>query len=266
MEILSTKTDIGLVRDTNEDCAIAITHPKDSKIKLLIVADGMGGKSHGDIASNYVASTISKWFLNKEPQALNSTKKINELLIRYIKVINTNLIKKYGENVLGTTLTLALINRSNTIILNSGDSRCYIYQENKLTQITEDQSAVWDYHKYGGVNKDDLRYFANNNVISSCIGLFSDFCHIESKIIKNNYQIIMLFTDGVTDLITDKKIKQLIKKSKKEELLNNIVYEAVHVNQYLFVPARLKKSYLGEYITPFKGRDNATGVIYIKDV
>ena len=60
-----------------------------------------------------------------------------------IKVLNTNLIRDYGEDVLGTTLSLALINKKNTLILNIGDSRIYTYKEKNLTQITEDDSDVW---------------------------------------------------------------------------------------------------------------------------
>ena len=75
----------------------------------------------------------------------------------------------------------------------------------------------------------------------------------------------MLVSDGVTDMITDKKIKELIKKSKSEELLSNIINEAVNVDQNLSVPKKLEKKALSMYIVPFKGRDNATGAIYIKD-
>ena len=54
MELLDTRTDIGLIRDNNEDASTAIYHPKSKNLKLLIVADGMGGKEHGEFASNFV--------------------------------------------------------------------------------------------------------------------------------------------------------------------------------------------------------------------
>ena len=60
MEILETKTDIGLIRKKNEDSALAIKHNKNQNIKLLIIADGMGGREHGEIASNYVVNSIEK--------------------------------------------------------------------------------------------------------------------------------------------------------------------------------------------------------------
>ena len=53
MKLLQTQTDIGLIRNKNEDAVIAINHPKKKDIFLLAVADGMGGKEHGELASNY---------------------------------------------------------------------------------------------------------------------------------------------------------------------------------------------------------------------
>ena len=205
MEIFEYKTDIGLIRDKNEDAAIVMTHPKNKNIKLMLVADGMGGKEYGEIAANYVLNSITKWFQNKDEKILNDTKKVEDLLSKYIKTINTNLIKKYGEDKLGTTLTLALINQKETLIMNIGDSRAYIYLNKQLIQVTDDDSDVWLYHKYAGVKKDDLRYFVNNNIISACIGICNELCKISSITINNDYDILLLFTDGVTDIITDKK-------------------------------------------------------------
>ena len=264
MEILDTKTDIGLIREKNEDATLSITHPKNKNIKLLIVADGMGGKSLGDVAANYVIMYLHKWFINKDIKLLNDNDKVIDLLTKYIKTLNRNLIKKYGKDKLGTTLTLALINKNNTIFFNVGDSRGYIYKNRNLIQITEDDSDVWMYHKFGGVKKDHLRYFSNNNVITACIGICDELCTISTTVIDNNYDMIFLLTDGVTDMITDTKIKSLIRKTKKECLLNAIINEAVNVDQKLKVPLTLRRKYTANYVVPFKGRDNASGAIYIK--
>lgn len=264
MEIFESITDIGLIRERNEDAVLSIKHPKNKKIKLLVVADGMGGKQYGDIAANYVISTLKKWFQNKSIKTINNTLIIEKLLKKYIKTINTNIIKKYGEDKIGTTLTLAIINKCDTLIINIGDSRAYIYRKRKLIQLTEDDSDVWTYYKYGIVKKEDLRFFPNNNIITACVGICNELCKISSKIIKNDYEILLLLTDGVTDLVTDKKIKKILKKTPKDRMLAKIIYEAVHINQHINIPFLLKRKKLTHYITPFKGRDNASGVIFIK--
>ncbi|MBR3199642.1 MAG: serine/threonine-protein phosphatase [Bacilli bacterium] len=266
MEILQTKTDIGLVRNHNEDYAVVTKHPKNKNIKLLIVADGMGGRNKGEVASKYIATELEKWFHEKSPKILNDTEKAQDLLTKYIKKLNSNLIKKYGEDHLGTTLTLALINKKETLILNVGDSRAYIYKKRKLLQITEDDSDVWAFYEEGFVKKDDLRYFKNNNIISACIGICKELCIVTPTIIDNDYDIIFLVTDGVSDVLTDKKIKKIIRRKKKEKILDEIINEAVNVNQKLKIPFHLKRKYTSNYIIPYHGRDNATCAMYIKQV
>lgn len=264
MEVLDMKTDIGKYRDCNEDSITFVCHPKNKKIKLLAVADGMGGKAFGDIASSYTIERVTKWFLNRDIKTLNNKKKVISLAQRMIKCINTGLIKKYGTDVMGTTLTLAIINNKYTIVFNIGDSRCYIYADKKLIQVTEDDSDVWLYYKVMGVKKDHLRYIASSNVINACIGINKRLCNVSIYSFKNLYDGIFLFSDGVTDIVTDKKLLKLIKHSKKEELLNDIINNAVYINQNLYVPFFMKFKVKEKLVAPIEGRDNASGVIYMK--
>ncbi len=263
--ILQQKTDIGLIRDKNEDSLVTISHPKDSSIKLLAIADGMGGKDLGDVASNYVITELSNWFKRKKVDLLNDTLTISlelkDLIIKY----NNYLINHYGENKLGTTLTLALINFTDTIVLNIGDSRCYIYKDDNLTQITEDDSQVWLYYKTGEVDKEDLRFFSTSNFISACIGINDELCVSNVVTIDNSsYDILLLLTDGVTDLLTDKKIKEIISNTKSQVILDRLIQEAVYVDQKQVVPSRLKRLFKEPFYVPLHGKDNASGVIFIK--
>ncbi len=266
MKILQTETNIGLIRKNNEDAVIAIQHPKQKDIILLAVADGMGGKEDGEYAANYAIKSIEKWFTEKDPKTLNNSYRTKCLLENHLKKVNKDIIGKYGENHTGTTLSLALINKNNTIFINIGDSRIYIYKNNKLIQVSEDDSDVWYYYKYGACKKDDLRFFFNNNIITACLGLNNSLCKVTSYIYDNDYEMTLLFTDGVTDIITDKKILKIIRNEKKKNILSSIIYEAVNVDQNLKIPFRLKRKKYSKYILPFKGRDNASGAIYIKSV
>jgi len=263
MEIVQSKTNIGLIRKNNEDVALSMKHPKDKRIVLLLVADGMGGKEYGDVASSYVSLKIEKWFKSRSLSTLNNINKCEEQLRVLIEKANDELIEKYGSNVLGTTLSLALINKEETLILNIGDSRIYVYRNKKLIQVTEDDSDVWFYYKYGAVRKDDLRYFYNNNIITACVGISDSLCRINSNILDNTYDLILLLTDGVTDLITDRKIRRIIESNSSDKVLGCIIDEAVNKDQHLHIPLRLKKKKYSKYILPFHGRDNASGAIYI---
>ncbi len=265
MKIIQAETNIGLIRKNNEDVALAITHPKDEEIHLLLVADGMGGKEHGEVASKYTAKTIEKWFKAKSPKVLSNLEKVEDQLYDLINKISNDIIKKIGMNVTGTTLSLAIITKKGTVVANIGDSRIYCYKNKKLIQISEDDSDVWYFYKYGAVQKDDLRFFYNNNIITACIGLAEEICDVKVEIIDNDYDILLLVSDGVSDLITDKKIKKLIDSSHKKNILAKIIHEAVNVDQRFRIPLRLKRKKLSKYILPIHGRDNASGAIYINN-
>ncbi len=265
--ILQKKSDIGLIRENNEDAVLAINHPKNKNIKLLALADGMGGKDLGEVASNFVIKSISDWFTNIKIDFLNNTEKLEDSLKKMISKWNNQLIEKYGNNRLGTTLTLSIVLENQTLVLNIGDSRCYIYKNNKLTQVTEDDSQVWTYYKSGIANKEDLRFFSTSNIINACIGLSSNLCNCTTTILDNDsYDILLLLTDGVTDLLTDAKIKELITKHKKKEILDRIIQEAVYVEQNLRVPPRVKRNFREPFYVPKNGKDNASGVIFIKNI
>ena len=264
MEVLDMKTDIGKYRECNEDAITFICHPKNKKIKLLAVADGMGGKEFGDIASSYTIERISNWFIKKDIKTINNNDKLSSLVNRLVKTINTELIKKYGTDILGTTLTMAIVNKKNTLVFNIGDSRCYIYKKKKLIQITEDDSDVWLYYKVLGVKKDHLRYVASSNVINACIGINKRLCNLKTIIVDNDYDGLLLFSDGVTDIVTDKKILNIIKHSKKNEILDKIIDNSIYINQNLYVPFFLKFKVKERLVAPIEGRDNASGVIYMK--
>lgn len=266
MSILQAISDIGLLRDINEDYAFCSSHPKDSKIKLLVLADGMGGKSQGDVASQEVVAELEAWFYHEDIGILAEINSVSAILDKTIEKVNKYLITKYGENFLGTTLTLALVGLEKTLFYNIGDSRGYIYKDKELIQVTEDDSGVWSYYKYGDVEKDDLRFFPTNNFITACVGLNEKLCKSKSYIVNNNYEMVLLISDGVSDILGDSDISRIVqKKRRKKELLKEIIDTAVYKDLKLKLPSSLKNKFKGKFNVPLHGRDNASGVIYIKD-
>lgn len=264
MEILQTVSDIGLYRDINEDYAFCINHPKDKKVKLLILADGMGGKKQGDVASSEVVATVEAWFYREDINKLLNIDGVFESLEEGIQKANSYLISKYGKDFLGTTVVIAIVGKAKTLFYNIGDSRGYIYKDKKLMQVTEDDSGVWQFYKKGLVHKDDLRFFPTNNLITACVGLNHYLCKSKCYIIDNDYEAILLFSDGVTDLLSDRDVEKILNAGISEDTLRKIINEAIYQRGKLPIPQGLKKSYNGKLTTPVFGRDNASGVIYKK--
>lgn len=263
--ILQKESHIGLLRPSNEDSVLALVHPEDDRIKLLAIADGMGGKHYGDVAAHYVTEKFGYWFLEQNLNSFSDIAELKEKLSNLAFECNQYFISEYGKGEVGTTLTLALVLLEDTILIHLGDSRCYFYKNGEIKQMTEDDSDVWLYYQYQSIDKEWLRYFSTSNIIHNCIGISNSLCRPHVYIYPNNsYQTLLLTTDGVTDLLTDSKLQRILREEKIENVCKKVVYEAVFVNQNLFVPADLKQFHYDHYLVPVQGRDNASVVLFSK--
>lgn len=258
--VLDSLSNAGLVRNNNEDRVVTVVHPQNNNLKLLAVADGVGGHENGEVASNFAITTLQKWFTNLNADLINNSKYIQKSMGQIIKFINNYLfIVKSWRNGCGTTLTCAIINNYDTIIANIGDSRAYIVKDNGIKQITRDDSLVWYYYESGDISKEEIRFHKQSSLITKYVG--PDF-NIEPEIIKirnNSYDGLLLFTDGVTDCISDSKIEKIVTKSSKKKLVQNIIKEAVYGKP----PKRIPKG--DEFCVPINGKDNASVAIYFKE-
>ena len=176
---------------------------------FFIVCDGMGGHNSGEVASELTSSWLMKDYYTSS--ALFSS------LPEMIKKTNQKLFelsKKHEQyKNMGTTLVSLLIKRKEALVHNVGDSRCYVYANNKLKQITEDHSEVWELYEKGLIEKDDILTSARKNILTQAIGL-------KEKLEINNYivtlpaeYIFLLCSDGVSDVIKDSDLESVIKNS-----------------------------------------------------
>ena len=257
-DVLDSLTDIGLSRNNNEDSVITITHPENDNLKLLAVADGVGGRESGEVASNFAIQTLEKWFKNLSQEKINNTSHLSKYLSQVIKFINNYLyIVKSNRTGCATTLTCAIINETDTVVANIGDSRAYTVKGKEIEQVTKDDSLVWIYYEQGTLKKEQLRFHKKSTLITKCIGpdynTKPDITVLENE----SYDGILLFTDGVTDCLSDSKIKQLVH-TKKEHLAKTIIQEAVYGKPSKRIPKG------EEFYCPQNGKDNATVALYFK--
>ena len=263
--VLQKETHIGLLRATQEDAVVALVHPENDKIKLLAVADGMGGKQYGDVVANYVLEKFGYWFLKHPSVEFSDIIHLKEEMKDLVMECNQYLINQYGKNQVGTTLTLALVLLEDTILIHLGDSRAYIYQNASISQVTEDDSDVWLFYKYHQVEKEWLRYFSTSNIIHNCIGISLESCRPHVYVFSNqSYQSLLLTTDGVTDLVTDSKLQHILREEDSSSVCKKIIEEAIFTNQHLFIPSCLMEKKLDHYVVPVQGRDNASAVFFSK--
>ena len=258
--VLDSLSDAGLVRDNNEDSVTTVVHPNNQNLKLLAVADGVGGCEDGEVASNFAIMTLQKWFTNLSEDTINNSRYMSKSITEIIRFINNYLyIVKSYRNSCGTTLTVAIINKRETIIASVGDSRAYIVKNNEIKQITRDDSLVWYYYEAGELKKDEIRFHRENCLITKYVGPDLDIDPEIIRLSNDSYDGLLLFTDGVTDCISDSKIEKIVNKSSKANLAKAIIKEAVYGKP----PKRIPKG--KEFRVPVNGKDNASVAVYLKE-
>lgn len=263
-------------RPYQEDSVIIHAHPKDKDIKLIAVADGVGGYADGDIMSNHILKQLIKWFENITEEEQNTPIKAKESLDN---MLNNGLRDLRISPYAASTLSVAVILKEKTLIANIGDSRVYIVKNNRLIQKTKDDSEVEDlYRERVILDKELKRFYYSSNMLNDAITSIPPKYKIHYKIINNkNYDKILATSDGVTDCLSTKQIENIIKNSKKEEITNNIVKNALILNSLLLeeikqLSQEKQKSIIEiqeiieeDYTKEIKGgKDNTTAAIYIR--
>ena len=200
-------TDTGLCRTMNQDSIYVSTSPIGSLPNLFVVADGMGGYSAGDFASKYTIDNLVELI---QQEADN---KPVAILRNCIGQINAKLREKSNEDDslqgMGTTLALATIIDDTLHVVNIGDSRVYLIN-NDIKQISKDHSYVEELVASGSLVRGSKEYWKQKNIITRALGaeetVEPDFFEINlSKSDK-----ILLCSDGLTNMVNDNEIYEII--------------------------------------------------------
>lgn len=208
-------TDIGLVRQNNQDYAFSQIQPIGNLPNLFIVADGMGGHRAGDLASRVAVETIVD-YVRKE----NGQKAI-QIMSGAIKAANDVVLSmaKQSEEYagMGTTVVMATIIDRLLYIANVGDSRLYVISTKDIEQITRDHSLVEEMITCGELDRNEARTYKKKNIITRAVGgmdaLMADFFDVRLE----EGDRVLLCTDGLTNMMDDEMIRQIVEKEKDVE-------------------------------------------------
>ncbi len=195
-------SDIGKIRKTNED-GYLINKP------VYAVADGMGGHSAGEVASAIALETIKK-SLKKLP----AEEEIPQLLAESIQEANAAVFHRSTTEAeqrgMGTTLTVAVFLKDKFYIGHIGDSRAYLLRDDKLVQLTEDHSLVAQMVKEGAISPQQAEIHPQRSVLTRALGTEPSVqIDISASEIEPRDRIL-LCTDGLTAMLSDPEIKELL--------------------------------------------------------
>ena len=234
--IAAGATDLGLRRSLNEDAFLI-----DSKIGLIALADGVGGRDLGEVASfeainalqEYLAECQAKGTIRSKDSnltshqpvtasSLNSTSHILDQTMAAVVHANDKIYTMSQDRGLppdrsmGTTL-IGLICAPDepwsTVAFHVGDSRIYRLRDRQIEQLTRDDTPHQDWLDNGRVGKEPQR-----NILSQCIGPQS---HVQPTIFAPAFRpddLLLLCSDGLSDLVDEAELRDIISETDRNQL------------------------------------------------
>jgi len=208
--------DAGLLRELNEDSILHTsfdlrTHLGVISAGLFAVADGMGGHSAGEIASDLATRTlhtacISRLFAPQPAPPLS-------ILADAFEEANSKVLDSASDGTLkgmGTTLTAALVLGDDLHVAHIGDSRCYVINTREIIQVTKDHSVVQQLVDAGTITPEQAMSHPRKNEITRVLGYSRDIAPDLHQIKLYAGDNVLLCSDGLCGVLPSNKIWETV--------------------------------------------------------
>ena len=225
-------TDIGLVRNNNQDSVYALFSTGRSvderpDFGLFLVADGMGGHTDGEKASALTAHTVALQVMTTifTPLLAGDTENqppITEALTAAIEKANLEVIKHVPDG--GTTLTSAVIIGDLAYVAHVGDSRIYLLTKDHIEQLTRDHSLVQRLIELDQLTPEEAADHPNKNMLYRALGQ-NEAVEVDTLTRRLPPKSRLLFcSDGLWNQVEEKEIVEVVKQtSNPQEACNKLI-------------------------------------------
>lgn len=201
-------TDVGRIRDGNEDSFVAIDG-------LYFVADGMGGHSAGEVASAIAVGTLSDLHTSAEGGLVTEDQVADAVSTANLAIFMESMDDP-SKTGMGTTLTGLVVTDAvahKIVVANVGDSRTYLWRHGELRQVTKDHSHVQSLVDRGAITRAEARVHFQRNIVLRAMGIES---HVDVDTfpldVEDGDRFIMC-SDGLVDEAADEEIELEIREA-----------------------------------------------------
>ena len=208
---MGAKTDLGRVRDNNED-KFDFFEPEDPSVLatkgcFYAVADGMGGHSAGQIACELALKTVISCYFDN-PSA-DTEASLRSAVIEANSVIYEMAQSVSDRQGMGTTLTAIIVREDRMTVAQVGDSRAYLLRGRKIAQLTEDHSWVAEQVRLGTMTLAEAQVSPFRNIITRSIGTSAV---VEPDLFTQSLQVgdtLVLCSDGLSGHLEPQEIETI---------------------------------------------------------
>lgn len=216
-------TDIGKVRESNQDCFAVST---DGMVPVwAVVCDGMGGANGGYYASS-TATAVFSHGLDIGFDSLKS-KQIDNVMSEAVKEANNVVYKTSLEQLdlsgMGTTLVSVLVMGDVAHVVHVGDSRAYHIHHSKIQRVTVDHSVVQQLVQIGQISEEEAKNHPEKNMITRAVGVKEE---VEPEI--NTFKVgktssILLCSDGLSNLVEESEMLEIVNQNEPETAVDKLI-------------------------------------------
>lgn len=217
-------TDVGRRRKSNQDSLYY-----DEPASFGIVADGIGGRNGGEIASSMAVNGLRKAFLNSDRIR---HEEINPFLVSTVDRMNSEILDRGRREAeisgMGTTLNCLMFVGDKLHLAHVGDSRTYMYYKKHLFQLTLDHS-VGNFLERGWLPKSAVQSGAKEGALVRAVGL-QDRCDVDIyEVPLKPGQLFLTCSDGLSGMIEDRRLAALLTENIEQfEKLPKILIDAAN--------------------------------------
>ena len=206
-------SDVGLTRAHNEDY-----FEIDPLHKLYVVADGMGGHSHGEVAAQIAVNSIRDFIAKTAdrdttwPFGMDSRlERHSNLLKMAVRMAHDHVLRAISKDGslygMGTTVVGLLLSGAKAAVAHVGDSRAYRLRDGRLEQLTQDHTWVNEQVVAGFLSKEQARSHPLKNVVTRALGGESDVLVDVKEVEILPGDFFLLCSDGLTGMLSDADIR-----------------------------------------------------------
>lgn len=243
---ISSYTHLGMVRRNNEDACLVIppwSGPAiERQVCLFAVADGMGGQNAGEVASAIAMKTVAEWFSANAGNAM-SVPMLEEMFSQTNSAVWGYSQDHPETSGMGNTLTMMITWGDKALVGHIGDSRLYRLRGDSMVQLTNDHSLVAEQVRLGKLTPEQARVHPTRHILSRVMGSRQ---FVVPDIFETDIQVndvFMMCSDGVTGMIEDARIKDILVENQPENAAVKLVEAANRAG----------------------GKDNSTAVVFAFD-
>lgn len=210
--ISHAKSVVGHVRRANEDAFL-----DGRELGLWVVADGMGGHSRGDRASQSIIERLQTFRPGGDADADLSH------LTALLQEANRFCRTEAGGQVMGSTVAVLLVSGLNVFLVWAGDSRIYRVRDGETRQLTDDHSLVQELYRLGELTEDEAESHPSSNVITRAVGVNDELDLQVRQVDLRPGDRYLLCSDGLFKDMTRDELTDLLQLASPQHALDEMV-------------------------------------------